>query len=331
MLIKVVKFMSGQGTAFLLMFAMIFGLIVGNWFSIPSDMLLSWIDNTIFLLVFLLLFEVCFENILASLKRIKFIVIALILNFLIIPVLGFVIATVFFPNQPLFFIGLLIYFMMPCTDWFLGFTRLANGNTVLGAALIPINMVLQLLLYPIYLTIFGVDIIDTNTVTVFSILLHWFLMPFILAISLRFLLAIIPTQKPLYYSQMSVSIMIPIVLAFLVGQLFADNVGTLIEYSRQLPWIIFAIILFFILVFYLSKFVSQFMNFKHEDRVLLTMTTASRNAPIMLALTIAVIPDQPIIYATIIIGMLIEFPHLIRLKIMFNKQYKRISHQQDVI
>ena len=82
--------------------------------------------------------------------------------------------------------------------------------------------------------------------------------------------------------------------------------------------------LFFITVFYLSKTVSKLMKFKYEDEVLITMTTASRNAPIMLALTIAVIPDQPIIYATIIIGMLIEFPHLIRLKIMFNKQYKQI-------
>jgi len=40
------------------------------------------------------------------------------------------------------------------------------------------------------------------------------------------------------------------------------------------------------------------------------MTTAARNAPLMLAITIIVIPNQPQIYATIIIGLLVVFPHL---------------------
>jgi len=40
------------------------------------------------------------------------------------------------------------------------------------------------------------------------------------------------------------------------------------------------------------------------------MTTSARNAPLMLALTVVALPDQPVIYAAIIMGMLIEFPHL---------------------
>ena len=44
------------------------------------------------------------------------------------------------------------------------------------------------------------------------------------------------------------------------------------------------------------------------------MTTAARNAPLMLAVTAVVIPDQPIIYAALVIGMLVEFPHLTALK-----------------
>ncbi len=331
MLSKLANFMSGHGTAILLITSIFSGLTIGKLFSIPADILSNSIDKTIFLLVFLLLFEVCFNSILASLKQLNFIITTLILNFIIIPVLGFVIATIFFPNQPLFFIGLLIYFMMPCTDWFLGFTRLANGNTVLGAALIPINMGLQLLLYPFYLSIFGVDLIQTESIGIIKILLDWFVTPLILAIGLRLILQAISNKKPLNFSQTTVSIMIPIVLAFLVGQIFADNVGTLIEYSSKIPLILTAIIIFFITVFYLSKTVSKLMKFKYEDEVLITMTTASRNAPIMLIITIAVIPDQPIIYATIIIGMLIEFPHLIRLKMIFNKKYHSLKNKKEII
>ncbi len=44
------------------------------------------------------------------------------------------------------------------------------------------------------------------------------------------------------------------------------------------------------------------------------MTTAARNAPLMLGITAAATPDQPLIYASLVIGMLIEFPHLTALK-----------------
>jgi hypothetical protein len=40
------------------------------------------------------------------------------------------------------------------------------------------------------------------------------------------------------------------------------------------------------------------------------MTTSARNAPLMLALTAIALPDQPVVQATIILGMLVEFPHL---------------------
>lgn len=40
------------------------------------------------------------------------------------------------------------------------------------------------------------------------------------------------------------------------------------------------------------------------------MSLAARNAPLMLAVTMAAIPNQPLIYAALVIGMLVEFPHL---------------------
>ncbi|WP_353428968.1 MULTISPECIES: hypothetical protein [Paracoccus] len=50
------------------------------------------------------------------------------------------------------------------------------------------------------------------------------------------------------------------------------------------------------------------------QQALLAMTTAARNAPLMLAVTAVAIPDQPSTLATIVIGMLVEFPHLTALK-----------------
>src|SRR5690625_4483105 len=43
----------------------------------------------------------------------------------------------------------------PCTDWYLIFTGIAKGNVALSAAILPLNLVLQIVLLPIYLLIFG--------------------------------------------------------------------------------------------------------------------------------------------------------------------------------
>ena len=316
------NFMSGRGTAILLITAIIFGSIIGIAVPETTNIFSSQIDYTILLLVFLLLFEVRFQNVISSLNRIDFIIAALVANFVIIPALGFAIASVFLSANPLFFIGLLIYFMAPCTDWFLGFTRLAKGNTALGAALLPINMITQLLLYPVYLNLFGVDAISTGTDDMFQTLWTWFFVPLLAAVALRFLLERVLNNTAFEQIQSLVSVIIPILLALLVAQISAVNIETLLSHTDIFPFILGAIFLFFTLTFFLSEGISKLMKLPYEDRVLITMTTAARNAPMMLVITMAVIPDQPIIYAAIIIGMLVELPHLVALKMLLLKQQK---------
>lgn len=318
--------MSGHGTSIVLIAAIIVGSALGIIIPDAGDMFSSQIDNTILLLVFLLLFEVRIQDLLASLNRVPFIIAALLVNFVIVPAFGFAIASIFLSGHPLFFIGLLIYFMAPCTDWFLGFTRLAKGNTKLGAALLPINMIVQILLYPVHLHIFGVDAIETVSGDIFQTLWQWFLIPLFAAVILRALVERLLNDNQLQLIQNAVAVIIPILLAALVGQLSAANIGTLTSHLAIFPLILGAIFLFFTLTFILGEIVAKFMKLNYEDRVLLTMTTGARNAPLMLAITMAVIPDQPIIYAAIIIGMLIELPHLVALKVILLRQREKMNY-----
>ncbi|MEM6780817.1 MAG: arsenic resistance protein [Pseudomonadota bacterium] len=317
---KTADFMSGRGTAFILIAAILLGSGIGIVLPQAENIFSNYTDFTILALVFLLLFDVRIQDFVASMNKVGFIIAALIANFLIIPALGFAIASLFLSAHPLFFIGLLIYFMAPCTDWFLGFTRMADGNTALGAALLPINLVIQLLLYPVYLHIFGIDAIDAGADNIFQTLWQWFLVPLLMAFSLRFFIERTMGKKHLELIQTLTSIMVPVFLAILVWQISAANVGTLASHVSIVPLILSSIFLFFILTFFLSDFISKIMKLSYEDRVLMKMTTAARNAPLMLAITMAVIPNQPIIYAAIIIGMLIELPHLVALKVILKTQ-----------
>lgn len=66
--------------------------------------------------------------------------------------------------------------------------------------------------------------------------------------------------------------------------------------------------------------IAKFATLKYPEHCLLGFTTAAMNAPLMLGLSTVAFPEQPLIYATITIGMLIEFPHLTALKAIFLKR-----------
>ncbi|MEM7750112.1 MAG: bile acid:sodium symporter [Pseudomonadota bacterium] len=323
-------FMSGWGTALVLVVAIAGGAVTGLTLPEAGGLLSGQIDFTILLIVFLLLFEVRIQSILASLNRVSFIAVALIANFVIVPALGFAIASIFLSNHPLFFVGLVIYFMAPCTDWFLGFTRLAKGNTALGAALLPINMIVQLLLYPVYLDVFGFNTTAVGGGEIFHTLWQWFLVPLLAAIALRLLAELILRKAQFDFVQSIVSSVVPILLAVLVWQITAANIGTLLAHVPVFLLMLGAIVLFFFLTYVLSEAISKIMRLSYEDRVLMTMTTAARNAPLMLALTIVAVPNQPIVYSAIIIGMLLELPHLVALKIILVRRRAHASSDLTV-
>lgn len=62
------------------------------------------------------------------------------------PVLAWLIAVVFLADQPVLYIGFIMLMVTPCTDWYLIFTSIAKGNVALSTALLPLNLVLQVIL-----------------------------------------------------------------------------------------------------------------------------------------------------------------------------------------
>jgi ACR3 family arsenite efflux pump ArsB len=251
--------------------------------------------------------------------------IAWVANFLIIPPLGFAIASLFLTGQPPFLTGLVIYFMAPCTDWFLGFTRLAKGNTALGAILLPINMVTQLLLYPVYLSVFlGANGgVEASTLT--NTLWQWFLIPAVIALVTHITLRRILNELSFETLLCTAGKMIPFVIAALVFFIFSANITIILEHIPVFVWILCAVFLFFVVTYFLGEGLSKLFKLDYPERALLTMTTAARNAPLMLGITAAVMPNQPLIYEALIIGMLAEFPHLTVLKHLMLRTERRFS------
>lgn len=286
------------------------GGLVGLMSPPLSATLSQGIDTTLLLMIFLLFFELRLGSLFSAVQNIRFLALAWSANFLIIPIIGLCIASLFFSNQPILFAGLMIYFLAPCTDWFLGFTRLAKGDTELGATLIPVNLTTQLLLFPVWLLLFanGTGLADLSSMH--SILLQWFLVPMIVAQTTRFTVErLLPTQQCAAILP-AVSRCLPFVLAALIFQIFAEYIGDIVEHMGVAALVAAAVLLFFIATFAVGEVLSRLGSLGYPQRALLSMTVAARNGPLMLALTAIAIPNQPMVLAVIVAAMLVEIPLL---------------------
>ena len=91
-------------------------------------------------------------------------------------------------HHPALWVGFIMLMVTPCTDWYLIFTEIAKGNVALSTAILPVNLILQVLLLPIYLFLFaGVMKTVAISVLVESIVIV-IVLPFILAHATKFIM-----------------------------------------------------------------------------------------------------------------------------------------------
>lgn len=302
--------LAQTGVSFLLLAAVFIGAAVGQVLPEAGRWLGGHIDATLLALIFLLFFGVRADAVVTAFKNLRFIGVALLVNFLLVPPIGYGISRLFLDMHPWMQIGLAIYFMSPCTDWFLGFTRLAGGNVALGAALIPLNMAAQLLLYPFYLQLVSHNVVHVDAAVISDTMLRWFMLPLLLAVVLSGLLSSLLGLDTLRRLQRYADKAVPLCLALLVLEIFGANVAVIQTHAMVFTRLLAAVFVFFAATYLLSEAVGRICRYSYPEHALLTMTVAARNAPLMLTVTMAALPGQPLIYAALVMGMLLEFPHL---------------------
>ncbi|MEM8575318.1 MAG: arsenic resistance protein [Pseudomonadota bacterium] len=315
--------LKGLWVTALLLCAIAIGAGIGLYSPALGAHLSTGIDPTLVMLLGLLFFEVRFQAIGAAFANLRFIGIAWVANFLIVPLIGYALASLFLSGQPLLYTGLMLYFLAPCTDWFLGFTRMARGDTALGAALLPINMITQLMLYPVWLFVLTRSTGVVELATISEVLLQWFLVPFIAAQVARVALGRALPNALFDRLRNGVGVAIPVMTAALILQIFATNASTIADHADAFSLIVVAVFLFFATTFLVGESLTRLFALDYPQHALLAITTAARNAPLMLALTTVAIPGQPLVYAALVIGMLVEFPHLTALKHILITQFVR--------
>lgn len=117
---------------------------------------IGYLDNLLWPILGFLLFvtftQVELIRLPSSFKDWRFVLASSLGNFVFLPFVAWLLS-LYFSDLPPLQLGVLLVLLVPCTDWFITFTHLARGDTSKAIAITPLNLILQLILTPIYLWI----------------------------------------------------------------------------------------------------------------------------------------------------------------------------------
>jgi ACR3 family arsenite efflux pump ArsB len=134
--------------------ALVLGILAGLTSQIFSVFLESVISIFIGILMFSMFSQIPFFNIRQNLFTTKYIIALILSNFIIIPIFVFALIQLFEVSSAPILIGLYLVLLTPCIDYVIVFTALGKGNAQHMLISTPILFVLQIILLPVYFTIF---------------------------------------------------------------------------------------------------------------------------------------------------------------------------------
>lgn len=314
-----------------IIFAMVLlGIIIGqiNVVQAYSEYLIM---PSLTIMLFLVFIQVPLRKIGSSFKNIKFTLTSIIINFIWVPILVFILGRLFLNNNPELLIGFIMLMVTPCTDWYLIFTGIAKGNVALGSSILPLNLILQLLMLPVYILLIGgtsvhIDIISLAKGVIFSLMI-----PLLCSIVVRkFIINKISNRK---FEEKLITKACDYQGYFLniaIIAMFASQGKVLLKNYQVLLILLIPILLFFIINFIVGRLASKAIKLNYQDSVSLNLTTLARNSPIALTIAVATFPDKPLISLALIIGPLIELPVLFLIsKILLVIKLKEESYQYN--
>lgn len=251
------------------------------------------------------------KQIVRSFYNVKFTASSLIINFIWVPIFAFLLGILFFNGNIDARIGLMMLLVAPCTDWYLVFIGLSKGNVPLGASILPLNLILQMILLPVFLLIFlgsGVSL-DASSLLMSVVLM--LIIPLVAANAVRYSLKntrFWPSAENIlskHGDDLQVTFLCLAIIA-----MFASQSRALTNNPEVFLEMLIPLGMFFTINFCMAQFVGRRLKMEFDDIKALTMTVLARNAPIALAIAVVAFPDDPLIALILVIGPLIELPVL---------------------